>query len=168
MLYAEKMGLHRVATPETAYNYDVCGAAVLDVGGGPVSLLLKCLNLQRGYVVDPLMDRWPAWVRQRYEAAGIEAIASKGEDLTDGPVVDEVWIYNVLEHTEDPLKVICNAQRLGKLIRLFEWVDTVKNEGHPHAFSEEMLNGWLNGEGKVEVFARGRASGRGYYGIFPC
>lgn len=168
LLYAEKMGLQKVATDESAYNYNVDGARILDIGGGPVSLLLKCLCLREGWVVDPLLDKWPKWVTDRYLEAGIIPVSMKAEDLADTPEVDEVWIYNVLEHTDDPERVIRNAQRLGKLIRIFEWINTPPAPGHPHTFTEAVLNEWLHGEGKVERFSRGRVYGDGYYGIFPC
>jgi len=77
-------------------------------------------------------------------------------------------MYNVLEHTEDPKKIVENAQRLGGIIRLFEWIDTVPSPGHPHTFSETQLNEWLGGEGRVEIFTRGASKGRGYYGVFVC
>ena len=83
---------------------------------------------------------------------------------------DEVWLYNVLQHTQDPEKIIRNAQRAGRIIRIFEWIETriSINEGHPHSFTEQQLNEWLGGEGKVETL-NGQANcwGKCYYGIFP-
>lgn len=173
LVYAEKMGLVRKPTPKTPVNFDLNGASILDIGGGAYSLLLKCVNFAAGtMVVDPLMDKYPKWVLARYEEAGIATEAVRGEDLVKKdekePLWDEVWIYNVLEHCEDPEKVIRNAQRLGNIIRFFEWIDTARgvNVGHIHAFHRNQFDNWLNGQGKVEMFNRSGAVGKGYSGIF--
>ena len=81
---------------------------------------------------------------------------------------DEAWIYNVLQHTENPKKVIENAQRVANTIRIFEWVNTGINIGHIHNLTESKLNEWLGGYGKVETFnGQWNCYGKAYYGIFP-
>jgi 2-polyprenyl-3-methyl-5-hydroxy-6-metoxy-1,4-benzoquinol methylase len=120
---------------KSPYNIDMKGAKVLDIGGGPTSLLLKCVN-KNGVVVDPLP--LPAWVEERYRIAGITFCQMKGENI-DLVNFDECWIYNVLQHTENPQKVVENARRAAKLIRLFEWIDTPTNEGHPHSLNKGKL-----------------------------
>ena len=170
LVYAEKMGLVRKPTPKTPYNFDLEGKNILDIGGGAYSLLLKCVDYSMCCVADPLMDKYPEWVILRYKEAFISPLAIKGEDILKhnfGSVVfDEVWIYNVLEHCENPEKVIKNARKLGKIVRLFEWVETRINEGHIHSLSVLDLNKWLGGDGKVELIKRGGAVGKAYYGIF--
>lgn len=164
LLYAEKMGLEFFHDGKSPYNIDMKGASVLDVGGGPASLLLKCVNVE-GKVVDPL--NMPFWVCQRYVLANITWEAIPAEDMNESGW-DEVWIYNVLQHVENPQKVIKNARKAGKLIRIFEWVDTLTNVGHPHSLTEEGLNSWLSGEGKVEeLTGQNTCKGKCYYGIFP-
>ena len=164
LCYAKKMGLVFTRSPKTPYNIDMRGASVLDIGGGPVSLLLKCVNV-RGTVVDPI--QFPGWVYARYNCAGIEWAIEKGEDVNEEGF-DEVWLYNVCEHVDDPELVIQNAQRAGKLIRIFEWIDTPPNIGHPHTLTERWLNEMLGGEGRVEQLnGQGGCYGKAYYGIFP-
>ena len=149
LVYAEKIGLVRKPTPKTPYNFDFNNESVLDIGGGAVSILLKCVNFSEAIVVDPLLDRHPSWVGERYKAHGIGTVCAKGEDIGDmGKVFDNILIYNVLEHCEDPEKIISNARKLGKIIRIFEWVETRVNEGHIHSLSVLDLNRWLDGEGK--------------------
>lgn len=164
LLYANRMGLKTFHDGKSPYNFDLGGALVLDVGGGPCSLLLKCRNV-KGVVIDPLP--FPAWVLERYKLVSIEFMQMAAEDL-DAEDFDEVWIYNVLQHVQSPELVISNAQRAARLIRIFEWVDTPMNEGHLHSLKEAWLNERLGGEGKVERF-NGQANcyGRAYYGIFP-
>lgn len=165
LLYANRMGLQRFHNGKSPFNFDLNNISVLDIGGGPCSLLLKCVNFGRAKVIDPL--QFPQWVLDRYEAADIEFERVPGELLDEPVCFDEVWMYNVLQHTNDPEKCIFNAFKYGHFIRIFEWIDTVTNVGHPYAFSEDQLNKWLKGEGKVETL-QGEAScyGRCYYGVF--
>jgi len=44
IIYARKMGLVLSPTPKTPFNFDLKGKSILDIGGGPYSLLLKCVN----------------------------------------------------------------------------------------------------------------------------
>src|SRR4030066_1268112 len=135
--YANRMGI----------DFNLNGKSVLDLGGGPVSILLKCSD-RRGYVVDPL--KVPNWVIQRYRENNIEFINEKAEDFKGTKVFDECWIYNVLQHVEKPEKVVEIAKNCSKVIRIFEWIDTPVNEGHINSLHEKDLNSWLGGEGKVE------------------
>lgn len=162
LLYAEKMGLKTFHDGKSPFNFDMEGKKVLDIGGGPVSLLLKCINV-RGKVIDPC--DYPQWIYDRYKLAGIEFEKKKGEDIEEKDF-DECWIYNVLQHVENPEKVIKNALGAGKIVRIFEWIDTPANEGHPHCLTEEKLNEWLGGTGKVEELNLPTLKGRCYYGIF--
>lgn len=164
LLYANRMGLKMFHDGKSPYNFDLAGASVLDIGGGPTSLLLRCVSI-KGKVIDPLSV--PDWVLDRYIAAGIAFAQSAGEDIVENGY-DECWIYNVLQHVRDPARVIQNAQRASKLIRLFEWIDTPINEGHPHTLTRDMLDSWLGGEGKVErLDGQNTCWGMCYYGIFP-
>lgn len=162
VLYARKMGLKFYDDGKTPYNIDMAGLSVLDIGGGPISLLLKCVNV-KGKVVDPLW--FPPWVLARYKAAGIEVEHILGEEL-DESSWDECWIYNVLPHVDSPRTLIRKARRAARLIRIFDWIDTSISSGHLCSVSEEQLNAWLGGEGKVELINKGKCRGRAYYGIF--
>ena len=174
LVYAEKMGLTLTQTPKTPYTIDLAGTNVLDIGGGAYSLLLKCTGFNMATVADPLMDKFPKWVIERYKAANIFTVAKAGEDTTTefmktfagAGAFNEVWIYNVLEHVIDPKKVLDNALELGNVVRIFEWVETRENIGHPHCLHEDELNKWLGGIGKVESVRHDGANGLAYFGIF--
>jgi len=168
-VYAPRMGIQRTSDNKTPYIFDLEGKSVLDIGGGPTSMLLKAVNSGKRVVVDPC--DFPEWVAQRYKTAGIEYYKLKGEDVIDDgrtpTSIDEVWIYNVLQHTDNPSKIVDSAKLLAKIIRIFEWIDTPPTDGHPHTLTEKGLNEWLGGEGKVEVIPRTEpAWGKCYYGIF--
>lgn len=167
LVYAEKMGLTPNPTNKTPYNFDLKGKSILDLGSGPYSLLLKCTNFSKAAALDPLMGQYPQWVLDRYLTAKIAPYGGTAETPQPANIVyDEVWIYNVLEHTYDPKKIIENALALGKIVRIFEWLDTTKNIGHPQTLTELQLNSWLKGEGKVEYISKNGAVGKCYYGVF--
>lgn len=168
-VYAEKMGLEKVSTPKSPHNFDLKGKTILDIGSGAYSILLKCLNIGKdSMAVDPLMDKFPEWVIGRYNALGVLAITCAGEEIDKkiNKTFDEVWIYNVLEHTYNPKKLLDNALELGKVLRIFEWLETRANVGHPQTLYEDKLNEWLSGTGRVESIKRGGAQGKAYYGVF--
>ena len=162
LLYAARMGLTTFHNGKSPFNFDLGGVSVLDIGGGPSSLLLKCTNV-KGKVIDPL--RLPMWVLARYDSAGIDFERRRGEDLAEYGW-GECWIYNVLQHAQDPALIIRNARKAARLIRLFEWIDMPINAGHPHILTETQLNEWLGGDGKVERLAECECYGLAYYGVF--
>lgn len=163
VIYAEKMGLKFVGNEKTPYEIDLKGKSVLDIGGGATSILLMCRNFVLSEVVDPLP--LPRWVEMRYEAKGVKYERILGEEVEETDF-NEVWIYNVLQHTKDPSLIIKRAKKAGKLIRLFEWIDTPISDGHIHTLDADTLDKWLGGFGKVEKFNKRPLVGTGYYGIF--
>ena len=163
IVYARKMGLELEGFIGKYPIIDLEGKSVIDIGGGPYSLLLKTINGGRKLVVDPCA--YPKWVYSRYKKAQIEFKKVKAEDYgTD--LADEVWIYNCLQHTENPELILKNAREMGKIIRIFEWVNTEHTMGHPQVLNENQINEWLGGIGKAEDINESGCYGRCYYGIF--
>ena len=163
--YAKYMGLNRV-TVESGYPYDIAGKSIIDIGGGPVSLLLKTINRGKCAVVDPC--DYPEWTMERYRVANIEYIKMQGEDIDKLDLTfDSAFIYNVLQHTENPELIIKKALEKSKELRIFEWVDAKTNIGHPHTLTEEKLNKWIGKPGIVITLnGENNCFGKAYYGIF--
>ena len=152
-MYAREMGLFEDFGNGQG-DLDMHGATVLDVGGGPVSMTLRCINSPSLTVVDPC--EWPASVHRRYRNYNIEFIRRPGEELdqlgfTDSSFRDEVWVYNVLQHTQDPAKVLKNAAALGKVLRIFEWCYIPADACHPHVLRPEDILNWLSGYRVIKV-----------------
>lgn len=155
-VYARYMGLQQV---HYSFVLPKC-SSVLDIGGGPVSMLLKTTNIMRSAVCDPLQI--PDWVQKRYEAANILYFQGTYAQLPFS-YYDEVWIYNVLQHvdqSEDLLRVIRTRT---KVLRLFEWIDIPPYEGHPTMLTEALLNQWLHSKGKTVQLAESGCYGKAYY-----
>lgn len=141
-VYAQYMGLKLHHANEDWY--DVKGARVLDIGGGPISLLLKCANLAaRSVVMDPC--HYPEWVTLRYDAAGIHFWRVKAEDMLTCPLTSvevpysECWFYNLLQHVENPEDTLRNALAAAPVLRMFDWLDTPIYPGHPNSIKREWL-----------------------------
>jgi len=157
-IYAKYMGLDR-----QHYSFNVYGKRILDIGGGPTSILLKTVNLKEGKVVDPI--HYPQWTIARYATKNISVLVKAGEDIIEYGW-DEVWIYNCLQHTEDPEKIISNAKSAAKTLRFFEWVDIPPHDGHPHQLTRETLDFWIGSKGNIVHLAEHGCYGKAYYGVF--
>jgi len=166
VVYIKRMGLSFTRDPNTPYNLEFNGESVVDVGSGPYSVLLAARGFSNALVIDPLMDKFPEWVRMRYESAGIKTLSIPAEEWESPEVFDTALIYNCLQHVQNPEKIIKNVLSSCRILRIFEWVDTGTNVGHLHNLTEVELNKWLGGIGKVENLNESGCCGRGYFGIF--
>jgi hypothetical protein len=163
-IYASKMGLDPHKTIHyTQVGWDFKTKTVLDIGGGEQSMLLKAKASKR-VVVDPL--DCPNWAKMRYQEAGIEFLRIKAEDIKFEEPFNIGIIYNCLQHTENPQKIIQNMKACCEIIHLFEWIETGTGDGHIHNLTEQGLNEWLGGYGKVEQLNQYPCVGLAYYGIF--
>jgi hypothetical protein len=156
-VYASLMGI-----PKNHYSFNAQNKSIIDIGGGPVSMLLKATNLKKGKVVDPIS--YPRWTKERYAANKIEVAVQKGEDVKESGW-DEAWIYNCLQHTDDPELIIANALKSAKTLRLFEWIDIPAHEGHPHELTEDALNKWIGCKGNTAFLNHSGCHGKCYYVI---
>lgn len=167
-VYAHYMGLSAGSVNRglAIHNHTILlsGKRILDVGGGPVSMLLKCSGLQEGLVWDPM--EYPDWTVDRYRTKHIHVVRKPAEEL-DETGWDEVWMYNCLQHTEDPAKVIANCMKAGKVFRIFEWIDIPPHDGHPQMLTRPLLDKWIGQEGKIGLFDNVMGcTGRAYFGAF--
>lgn len=171
LVYARKMGLGEpYQDPEGHWPvFDVMNRSIADIGGGPSSLLLKCTNLREGLIVDPCP--FPGWVFSRYETCGIAVNTDPAEEFNHKVkrtkhFWDEAWIYNVLQHVDDPAKVIANARRMAKKVRIFDWIEIPAHTGHPHMLTAAELDEWFGSKGFVEYMNESGCVGKAYYGVF--
>lgn len=162
--YAHRMGLVNQPHYGKWPVYDLHGRSVVDLGGGPVSLLLKTRNGSDLAVVDPCP--YPEWVTARYEHVGIRQYRENAEDWRDVFDRDEAWCYNVLQHVVDPEAVIATAKAQAKVLRIFEWVETETNVGHPHCLHAAELDRWVGGTGQVGFVNENGAYGLAWWGTF--
>ncbi len=143
---------------EVDYTKDFKDKVIVEVGAGPRgSILLTEGNFKRGIIIEPLIDRWPAEIRQDYEAIGVEIIAAPYEDLDIEEQVDETWFFNVVQHVLDPKEQLEIAKKTSKVIRVFESIESVTDDAHPHYITKETFTDVLGDFGKM--FKGGSESG---------
>lgn len=163
--YANYMGVTRIWD-----SFDVQHKTILDIGGGPSSMLLRCVNLKKGKVIDPI--DYPQWTKDRYAIHNVDVEVNYGENM-DERGWDEVWIYNCLQHVEDPKKILLNALKAGKILRLFEWINIPPHPGHPHELTSSLFYNILTDVAKtkyssvVNLWDQPSACyGEAFYGVF--
>lgn len=113
-------------------------AAVVDIGCGPFSLLQR-VSVRAGYAVDP-NDYGPLEIG--YKIAGVNRVLCRGEEMVShlpAEQFDEAWIYNCLQHVEDPAAVINQAIQCAKRVRIFEWINIPPYPGHLHMLTAQSL-----------------------------
>ena len=113
---------------------------ILDVGCGPVSMLLRATH-GGGLGVDPLS--MSEETKAKYAAANVALHHGKAEDFEPADHFDEGWMYNCLQHVDEPDKVMAMLLRSVDSVRIFEWVDMPVYEGHPHTLKVEQFERWL-------------------------
>lgn len=135
---------------EIDYKADFKDKVIVEVGAGPRgSILLTEGNFKRGIVVEPLIDRWPSYIREDYEKIGVEIIAAPYEDLEIDEQIDETWFFNVVQHVLDPQEQLEIAKKTSKVIRVFESIGSATDDAHPHYITEETFTEVLGDFGKV-------------------
>jgi hypothetical protein len=162
-VYARFMGLgmeHWSITGPSGGSWQDLPVRIVDLGGGPSSMLLKVAHDVTGsMVLDPI--EYPAWTQARYAHRGIRIHVGDAEDVIFAGF-QEAWIYNCLQHTHDPQRIIRNALMAAPILRLFEWIDIPPHEGHPQMLTEALLNEWTGAKGTVMDLAESGCYGRAY------
>jgi glycosyltransferase involved in cell wall biosynthesis/SAM-dependent methyltransferase len=143
----------------SAGQRDFTKKKILDVGCGPVSLLQRSHHgKSRG--VDPLAVNEAT--RKRYRDADVEFLNIKAEDMPVDQIFDEAWLYNVLQHTDDPKLILSKVCRSARLVRIFEWIDLGVCPGHPQNLTEELFSSFFETpDWTVEVWNIGFLKGFG-------
>ena len=140
------------------YETDFTDKVVVQVGAGPRGSILSTNgNFKRGVVIEPLIDRWPADIREDYEKVGIEVIDEPYENLDIELDIDETWFFNVVQHVMDPKEQLELAKKTSKVIRVFEPIETGTDTAHPHYITKETFTDVLGDFG--QIFEGGTESG---------
>src|SRR5215213_6310588 len=122
--YARLMGLPS--------DLNMGSKTILDVGCGPVSMLLRATH-GGAAGVDPLLMSEETKVK--YAEANVALYHSKAEDFQPSKHFDEAWMYNCLQHVDDPNKVVAMLLQSADAVRIFEWIDMSTDGMHPHTLT---------------------------------
>jgi len=127
--------------------FDLQQKTIVDICGGPCSLLLRCHNFKKAIVVDP--GNFPEYITQRYKNHGIEVCKVPAEEFVYPEKVDEVWLYNALAHVYNPYDILLNAKKNSKKMRIIEGVNCGTDIQHPQNLKREELEKVLETRGSI-------------------
>lgn len=142
---------------------------ILDVGGGPASLLLRTNNTKgnchdgiiEGVIIDPVIIT--EHQLDRYKYFNLNFINDKGENIdlyyNDKNHFDETIIYNCLQHVENPIEILDKITHISKRIRLSEPINASTDEAHLHEFTSKYFDDYFINFNKIkcEVIVIGSA-----------
>jgi hypothetical protein len=114
-------------------NPDLNQKSVVEIGPARIAGLLFCTNYSKSYIIEPTPYDG---IDHLYQNKNLKIIKEKAE-ICNFPNVDEVWILNLMQHVQDPDKLIDIAKKKSKIIRFFEPIDLSTNNEHPYSFSEQ-------------------------------
>jgi len=155
--------VHYQATYKKYFEYlglefDLKGKSVIEIGPARMPTLTYCSGYSPSYIIEPLAwlgsDEW-------FNPKGIQFIREPAEDAIM-PVVDEVWIFNLLQHVMDPVKIIEKSKAAAKTIRFFEPIDTTTDDAHPHILTKQFFVDMF-GNDCVKDYVGGHG-GQGFHG----
>lgn len=120
-------------------NPDLKGKSVIEIGPGRIAGLLFCSNFKLSYILEPTEYEG---VDHLYKRENLLVWKKTAEEI-DLPRVDEVWLFNLLQHVQDPDLLIEKCKQVAKVIRFFEPVDLPTNLEHPFTFSMDDFKGYF-------------------------
>lgn len=153
-VYGKLMGLQ-----QRGPKFILKDTKVLDIGGGPVSLLLKCEGLSRCRVVDTI--DFPDWTKDRYKSKGIDVTVGSIEDNPFSNY-DEAWLCNVLDCVEDMQQVVNIALQAAPTVRVFQWLtDDLTDDDINVLFTDT-----TTGNGNIVELKQRGCYGVAYYAVY--
>lgn len=155
---------HYAKTYEQYFNFldivpDLRERRIAEVGPADIPALSFCSNVGFSYIVEPL----PSDILSTF---GIAILKKKAEDV-NFKYTDEVWLFNVLQHVEDPAKIVENAKK-ASVVRFFEPINYGIDACHLHNLTMEMFKEWFGdvgyypGNKKAECFHQWECA----YGVY--
>jgi hypothetical protein len=114
--------------------------SILEIGPAFFASLLY-LQVSSATILEPLFDRFPKGIQDLYIEKNIEIEKTLAEYFDDYFKFDEIWLFNVLQHTLNPLEILNKLKNSGKTIRIFEPINTSCDIAHPHSLSVEHFRG---------------------------
>jgi len=107
------------------------GKRIIEIGPADYPALMFCNNF-KGFVIEPLPSKI---LELNCSVSGLTLIREKAENV-EFPSVDEVWLFNVLQHTEKPDTIIRKSLKAGT-VRFFEPINFGVDSMHLHNFTKE-------------------------------
>jgi hypothetical protein len=138
---------------------------ILEIGPAKIPALIYCTNYDSSYIVEPTIyentdylykDKPITFIRELYEEC-------------ESPKVDEIWLFNVLQHILNPDVFVDKCKKSSKIIKFFEPINTPIEVHHPHSFTYDDYVKYFGDsvnfyKGSTEIFHTADC----VYGIYKC
>jgi hypothetical protein len=145
-------------------NTDLKQKSIAEIGCARISSLFFCNNYSKSYVIEP--THYPE-ADKYYEGKDIVKIYERAE-VCKFPKVDEVWMFNLLQHVQNPDLLIEKCKQNSKVIRFFEPIDYEINEQHPFKFSFDDFKNYFGDCVQLYHGRPGFHQANCAYGIYNC
>ena len=133
------------------FTFDAANKKIMEIGPGVFAALLSCQNTQNSFIVEP-MDL-PENVVNVYKEKNITILKGAVEDL-NLPQVDEVWIFNVMQHILNPDLFVSKLKKIAKKILFFEPIGTPVDGLHIYSYTLQDFQKYF-GETSTKEFVGG-------------
>ena len=117
----------------TKVNQNLKGKRIIEIGCSNYPALHYCHNYGTSYIIEPLVS---THLLKYLQHSSIALYPCAAEDV-NFPVVDEVWLFNVLQHTMNPDLIIAKSKAAADIIRFFEPIEYGTDGMHLHDFTME-------------------------------
>ena len=128
-------------------NSDLEGKKIVEIGPADFPALYFCENFE-GIVIEPMPSKI---LEELCNEKNIKISRSLAETYQYDDRIDEVWLFNVLQHVISPEKIISRANLYSKTIRFFEPINYGFDDKHLHNLTLEFFRFWL-GIGNVKYY----------------
>lgn len=118
-------------------SFDCQEKTILEIGPADYPALAYCTNYEHSYIIEPMPG---SILQELIKGRPITHIAKPAEDIcwqSDLPMVDEVWLFNVLQHVKDPAGIILNSMETAHKVRFFEPINCGTSDCHLWNFTLE-------------------------------
>ncbi len=116
-------------------DYDLNGQSVVEIGPAKIAGLCFCKNYGKSYIIEPLVFQDTI---DFYNSKDITVINEPAETCNI-PKVNQIWLFNVLQHVIDPLAIIENCKKSADVIYFFEPINYPTDDLHIHRLSTELF-----------------------------
>lgn len=113
---------------------DLKNKVVCEIGCADFPALHYCKNIGASFIIEPM----PSEILKTF-GIRLETFLAENVDFAG---VDEVWLFNVLQHTMSPDEIIKNCKK-AKTIRFFEPINYGVDLCHLHNLTFEMFLNWF-------------------------
>ena len=104
---------------------------ILEIGCADIPALYFCHNYQ-GFIIEPMES---PILNELCQEKHINLIQDMAETCKWPADIDEIWLFNVLQHVMTPNIIVNRAKTDAKKIRFFEPINTAITTEHLHGFT---------------------------------